>query len=369
MTATDGRLPSSQPHDHLVYLRVFEGCNLHCAHCFIPANPRRFERSRFQDIPAMLAPHIPAGSTVLLQWHGGEPTLMGADYIREGITTLAASGAPYTWRHGIQTNLMAYDGAWKDLYHEHFHGEVGVSWDPLMRMEKGADPNSHPRVLARFEHNLSRLIADGLTPYVVVTAAKTLFAHHANPFGFFSWWQERGVEHVHLERITRTGYARAAWDKVGLDNAAYSHNMARWARAYAAFKKTPAGQRFHLSPFDNLGRSVAGLLAGQPRASGCWSGVCDTRFHTIDGDGYKAGCTALTSEDGNRNAAAVPQLTNAPYQERRDLRVFSCGTCRFRSVCKTGCLALDFDDGSGECSGGLHLFSTLEQLAQERVFP
>lgn len=25
--------------DHLVYLRIHEGCNLWCEHCYIPANP------------------------------------------------------------------------------------------------------------------------------------------------------------------------------------------------------------------------------------------------------------------------------------------------------------------------------------------
>ena len=367
MSAT-GRLPSSQEFDHLVYLRVFEGCNLHCAHCFIPSNPRRLDNDRFARIPDMVSAHIPAGSRILVQWHGGEPTLMGADYIRRGIGQIRTHGENYTWKNGIQTNLMRYGPEWRDLFEEEFGGEVGVSWDPVLRMDKSRRPESHPEVLKQFESNLEKLVGDGLVPYVVVTATKTLFSSYPNPFEFFAWWRDRGVSHVHLERVTKTGYARQNWDWLGLSNAEYSRNMARWARAYTAFKRKNPDVSFFLSPFENLLESTRSRIAGQPAAAGCWSGNCDTRFHTIDGDGYKAGCTALTSESGNKNA--IPVVThrpNASYADRRELRVFNCGSCRFRSICKTGCLALDFDDGSGECSGGLHLFEALENIAHQEL--
>lgn len=370
MNAVQSRLPSSQPFDHLVYLRVFEGCNLHCAHCFIPTNPRRFPEERFADIPQMLDGKIPAGATVLIQWHGGEPTLMGVDYIRNGIKTLRVHGPQYQWRHGIQTNLMRYDAQWSALLHEEFGGEIGVSWDPVIRMAKGANPESHPQVKAQFQKNLAQVVGDGLTPYAVVTATKTLFKAYPNPFEFFAWWRDQGVSHVHLERVTKTGYARNNWNWVGLNNAEYSQNMARWAAAYQVFKRKNPDLLFFLSPFENLLQSVKDSLRGAPKAAGCWSGNCDTRYHTIDGDGYKAGCTALTSEIGNKNAAPIlSKIPNASFADRRELRVFNCGECRFRSVCKTGCLALDFDDGSGECSGGLHLFSKLETIAQQELAP
>lgn len=363
-----GRLPSSQEFDHLVYLRVFEGCNLHCAHCFIPANPRQFEAQRFADIPAMIAPHIPASSRVLVQWHGGEPTLMGPDYVREGIDVLRKTAPQYAWRHGMQTNLMRYDDAWKRIWMDEFGGEVGVSWDPIIRMKKGGRPETHTEVRAQFERNLERLVADGLTPYVVVTASQTLFKAYPNPFQFFAWWRDKGVQHVHLERITKTGYARTNWDWVGVNNAEYSRNMARWAAAYQVFKRNNPGMPFFLSPFENLLESVKDQIRGIPKPAGCWSGHCDTRYHTIDGDGYKAGCTALTSEAGNKNAAPVLSSSpNASFADRRELRVFNCGQCRFRSVCKTGCLALDFDDGSGECSGGIRLFEQLETIARQEI--
>lgn len=357
------RLPSSQPHDHCVYLRVFEGCNLHCQHCFIPSNPKRMTLDDIAALPETLADRIPPGSRVLLQWHGGEPTLMGVDFIRAAIDRLNGSGAPYTWIHGIQTNLMTYDADWRALYEEHFGSEVGVSWDPKIRLLNRRALDSNPAFNARFDARLAQLVQDGLTPYVVVTATKTLFKAFPNPFDFFEHWRVRGVRHVHLERVTPTGYARQNWDFVGLTNHDYAAAMSRWARAYSRYKSSldDPGALF-LSPIDSLSQSVSSLLEGAPQPAGCWSGACDTRFHTVDASGYKRGCTALTSEDDNRASNHRPDY-GADLRETRRLRTFDCARCPFKSICSSGCLALDFDDGSGECSGGYSLFKNLAEIS------
>lgn len=366
-SATDGRLPSSQSFDHLVYLRVFEGCNLHCQHCFIPSNPKRMTLEDIARVPDDLRTRIAPGATILIQWHGGEPTLMGVDFIRRGIEILRENGPEFTWRHGIQTNLMSFDAEWAQLYRDEFGGEVGVSWDPKIRLLNRHAVESNPEFNRRFDEKLSAVIDAGLTPYLVVTAAGSLFKAFPNPFDFFQHWIDRGVRHVHLERITETGYARQNWNTVGLDNAGYSDKMSRWARAYWAFKASRSGPTpLFLSPFENLIDSISSLGEGKPRAHGCWSGACDTRFHTIDAQGYKFGCTALTSEQGNRNSNHGFDL-GSDLKAKRELRQFDCHRCPFRSVCSSGCLALNFDDGSGECSGGYRLFNTLAALSGANV--
>ena len=365
----DGRLPSSADFDHLIYVRVFEGCNLHCQHCFIPTNPKRMTLEDISQIPDQIRGRIAPGSTILIQWHGGEPTLMGPDYIRSGISLLRKNAPEFTWRFGIQTNLMSFNDDWADLYREEFGGEVGVSWDPKIRLLNKHAIDSNPEFNLRFDQKLEQLVNAGLTPYLVVTATKTLFKAFPNPFDFFQHWFDRGVSHVHLERITPTGYARRNWDFVGLSNAEYSDQMSRWMRAYHAFKSTHTGENpFFLSPFENISESAVSLAKGEPQAQGCWSGKCDTRFHTIDADGYKFGCTALTGELGNKNANFQIDL-GSDLREKRELRTYDCHKCPFRKICSSGCLALSFDDGSGECSGGYRLFETATKLAGHSVAP
>lgn len=361
--ATDGRLPSSMEFDHLIYVRVFEGCNLHCQHCFIPSNPKRMGQEDIAAIPEQIKGKIPEGSRILVQWHGGEPTLMGADYIRQGIQTLRETAPQYKWMFGIQTNLMSFDKAWADLYHEEFGGEVGVSWDPKIRLLNKHAVDSNPEFNEKFDAQLDKLVHSNLTPYLVVTATKTLFKAFPNPFDFFQHWVDRGVSHVHLERVTPTGFARQNWEFIGLSNAEYSGNMSRWMRAYQAFKSNLSGPTpLFLSPFENISQSAISLGEGEPQAQGCWSGKCDTRFHTIDAEGYKFGCTALTSEIGNSQTNQTLDL-GSDLKNQRELRTYDCHKCQFRPICSSGCLALSFDDGSGECSGGSELFATATRLA------
>jgi radical SAM protein with 4Fe4S-binding SPASM domain len=364
---TDGRLPSSVDFDHLIYVRVFEGCNLHCQHCFIPSNPKRMSLEDIENIPLQIKDRIAPGSTVLIQWHGGEPTLMGADFIRQGISILRNNAPEYNWRFGIQTNLMSFDEDWEKLYKEEFGGEVGISWDPKIRLLNKHALDSHPEFNKKFDAKLSKLVEVGLTPYLVVTATRTLFKAFPNPFDFFQHWLDRGVHHVHLERVTQTGYARRNWDFIGLSNAEYSDQMSRWMRAYHTLKASRVGEKeFFLSPFENIAESATSLGLGEPQSHGCWSGKCDTRFHTIDAEGYKFGCTALTSEIGNKNTNVQANF-GSDLEQKRELRTYNCHECAFRPICSSGCLALSFDDGSGECSGGYRLFQTATRLAGYEV--
>lgn len=360
---TAAALPFAPDFDHLVYVRVFEGCNLRCEHCFIPANPKRMRDEDVLAIPDKVRAFARPGATILLQWHGGEPTLMGARWMEDAIRSVEAGGPEFRWVHGIQTNLLGYSEEWAGVYRRHFGGEVGVSWDSGIRLLREGDRSSSAEFEARFWPNMERLLADGLDPYLIVTATKEFFTTWANPMRFFAMLEERGIRRAHLERITETGVARLNWGRLGLSNAEYVRHMARYARAYAQWNRGHDQRRLSLSPFDGHFRSVARLLSGQGGGHGCWSGKCDTRFHTIDADGYKVGCTALTAEIGNKRATKELSLDFADLQgERAKRRIVDCAPCEFRSICSSGCLALSMDDGSGECAGGSGLFRAVKEL-------
>jgi len=364
-----GRLPFAPDFDHLIYVRVFEGCNLHCEHCFIPSNPKRMHIDQIARMPEDLARFAKPGARILVQWHGGEPTLFGAAWMREAIEALETAGAGYRFKHGIQTNLMSFDDDWAALYHDKFDGEVGVSWDPKIRLLRRDQPETHQAFDRKFWAQMERLQAHDLQPYLVMTATKTLFEHFRQPMEMFQMLVERGIRRAHLERVTETGFARDNWARVGLNNAAYSRGMARVLRAYVHWLGIAQeyGQTLHLSPFDGLLQSARRLRDGQSGGYGCWSGACDTRFHTFDSNGYKAGCTALTSEIDNVRAKTRP--TEIPdFFKTREERQFHCGSCQFRRICSSGCLALNIEDGSGECSGGHGLFRTaLDLVTDERT--
>ncbi len=348
------RLPFAPAFDHLVYVRIFEGCNIHCEHCFIPSNPKRMSLQDVAGIPELLRGKIPAGSRILIQWHGGEPTLFGAKWLSDAIDSLEAAGPDYTWLHGIQTNLTTFDQSWADLYHRKFGSSVGVSWDHGIRLLRKRDPASNVDFEAQFWPKLASLNDAGLTPFLTVTGTGVFFDAFPNPIDLFEMMEARGVRQLHIERVTKTGYARDAWSRIGVSNQRWSSTMARFLRAYVRWHEAAdGGRKLRISPFDGLIASGAKLARGEAGGSGCLSGNCDTTFHTIDSSGYKRGCTALTSESDNRRADTQEALRIAdPAAEREVRQVYFCSSCEFRKICSSGCLALDVDDGSGECSGG-----------------
>lgn len=367
----EGNIPFGPTFDHLVYVRVFEGCNLRCKHCFIPPNPKSMNHDNIGQIPETLAEKIPEGSRVLLQWHGGEPTMFGPEWMNTALEIIE-NDTRFEWVHGIQTNLLTYSDEWKDIYKKYFGNEVGISWDPKIRIFNGNndEKESNRKYEDIFWTNVDKLVSDGLDPYLVVTGTKVFFEYFKNPIDFFELMSSKGIKKAHIERITATGFARRNWLEVGVNNREYSHYMSRFAKAYTVWsnKKNETGENnLFLSPFDGLFNSVTDKLNGKSGGYGCWSGHCDTRFHTIDSNGYKTGCTAVNSEVDNKNAndKFLINLENLEG-ERTERQIYYCNSCDFRTICNTGCLAIDFDDGSGECSGGKRFFETVQDIIVRR---
>lgn len=360
--------PTTRSFDHLVYLRIFEGCNLHCKHCFIPSNPKKIDFEKLKEVPKLLEKRIPIGSKILLQWHGGEPTLLGKEYISEGIKIIQEFGKDYEWIHGIQTNLMNYDSSWNELYRTSFDNEVGVSWDPIIRGFKSGDESTRfERFNEQFWQQIKLMNDSEINIYLVMTATKTLFNYFKNPFDLFELLYQHKIKNAHLERITNTGYARENWNEVGLNNKEYSEYMSRFYKAYKLWNINNPTKKIALSPFDGLEESVHKLeMNDQPEGYGCWSGKCDTTFHTIDSNGYKMGCTAVTSEfDNPKNKSVVITLfgkNNIDLVKEREIRQAPCQTCEFLKICSSGCLTTRKIDESNECSGGKILFQNMRNF-------
>lgn len=340
--------------DHLVYLRVHEGCNLWCDHCYIPANPKRMSLEDIGAVPTTISGFAKPGDHIRLQWHGGEPTIVGATWMRKAIETIEGN-TNFQWSHDIQTNLMSYSKEWGSLYNEHFDGHIGVSWDPVIRMSKKS-PDGNALYESSFRANLAQAVADGLSISLTITATKHFFDRFRNPLRLFSLLEEMGVKEAHIERLTKIGRARDTWGSIGVNHSQYSDGMTRILRGYQAYLN--AGGQVRLSPFD----SMLDAFNSKDPGLGCWSGACDSRFHTIDANGYKSGCTALTSEfDNTRSKVAVIHIEN--IGQAREAHQSMCTSCSFKSVCSSGCLALEVNDGSGECAGASGLLATAKNIA------
>lgn len=380
----------------MLYLRVFEGCNVYCEHCFIPNNPKKMDQEDFTESKVIKLlgqnSNLKDGDTIYIQWHGGEPTALGLDYLKNAIEKTQGNSV-YKYKNGIQTNLITFSDdpvGWSNFYKTYFDNNVGVSWDYSIRhlKKKGTQEETNALYEDKFWSNVNLAKEYGLNLYFVITLTKELTKKFKNPMDLVEFLVGKSITHVNFERITKTGEARLNWDKLGLNNAEYSSYMSKLFNAYFLYKKNNPEITINISPFDGLIGSVESLLASirdgviiKPKGYGCWSGSCDTNFHTVDATGYKSGCTALNSEQDNSNKALNNHLTgkkiiwlnNEKTQENKFLKLraerkVSCKSCEFNSICSSGCLSVEKWDDSGECSGGRNLFATIKKrLSMENI--
>lgn len=348
----------SNIYDYVFYIRIFEGCNVSCEHCFIPSNPKKMDiediRQSFIKIVDILGEQS-KDKRILLQFHGGEPSIMGSSFINECIEIYKE--LPCNVDFGIQTNLTLLNDDLLDIYKNKItKGQFGVSWDIDIRKLKQANECFE----TIFWDNWKRVLATNIDPVVTMTTTSKFFNHFNSFLKLYAFCFKNNIKNLHLERLTRTGYARGNWNNIGVKNLKYSESMLNIGLDYFRFKSMKDID-LSISPFDGLLKSVSSVIEGDKVFSyGCWSGGCDTGFHTFDSDGYKSSCTALNSEENNKSS--IVNIVSKDTMKNLVLRREKCGNCEFSKICSSGCGALDFYDDSKECSGGFKLFQGIKKF-------
>ena len=145
--------------------------------------------------------------------------------------------------NGIQTNLMNFHEKtedWVKLYKDYFDGHLGISWDYKIRHFKVNNltaEEDYNKFESLFWNNVKLAQNNGIELYMVITVTKLFFEYFKNPFDFFEFISSKGIKKLNFERITKTGFARETWEKLGLSNKEYSQNMSRFFKAYKLFQK------------------------------------------------------------------------------------------------------------------------------------
>lgn len=347
--------------DHLFYFRITEACNLHCDHCFIPNNPKKINKAQLSDFIRLIKVKAKPGSIVLIQFHGGEPTIAGVDNLEWWANAILSELPNYKVRFRIQTNLYLDPRLYLRFIQQYCDNEIGVSWDFKIRKTKTGHGDRNASYEDTFWENHRFLLENGIVPFFVITGTKPFFEWAIRSNAMINWAKEKGVSLIHIERLTKVGNAVDTWSEIGVTNIQHSLYMTNLLRQYKQAKSR--GQNLHISPFDGLLESVRHMDSAS--SYGCHSGHCDSRFHTFDAEGYKFGCTALNStQDIQEKVIRIIDPKNNSFSSARKLRQGECENCEFKIICSSGCMATDVEDGSGECSGGKILFNALKSIVE-----
>jgi len=123
---------------HIVTKTVGATCNLHCSYCYYlykesllgSSGSGHSRRISDEQLETFICQYI-AGQdhdTVLFNWHGGEPALLGLDFYRKAVALQRKYADGKQIKNDFQTNGVLLDEAWCEFFKQHgFH--VGLSID------------------------------------------------------------------------------------------------------------------------------------------------------------------------------------------------------------------------------------------------
>jgi uncharacterized protein len=137
-------------------IRITDRCNLNCTYCYVDSETRRTSRVKIGiESFARLYAEVLSGhfGYVTIVWHGGEPTLVGADYLEQVIALQAKYKAGgVVVRNSIQTNTTAVTPRMIEVFKRYdigvgvsidapadIHSQMRVSWDGHSSLSKVMD--------------------------------------------------------------------------------------------------------------------------------------------------------------------------------------------------------------------------------------
>lgn len=326
--------------DVVIFLRVVQGCNLNCSHCFTLGNEDKLLTTPFEYVEKFLSAikkNIdPLRGVVYL--HGGETFLAKLSYLRE-VTTLVRQ--LYGNKMGIipQTNLVyKIDEEYIDFIKEHCDGHIGVSWDAKIRFGSIKSENA-VRQERLFFSNLDKLIQAGIKVHINMTVQKHLLEY--DPIEIAKKFA--GVNSIDFEHLTVFNETTAK----------LKPNLKAWALWLD--KLTEYYQYMDVSwclpQIDLFTQSLQSGMTYQ-----CKCNCCDRRTHTLNPNGSTGFCPDNSYIDPSSHVDVMvsdwptyaEKAHEAFIKRLTTLNTENCFQCEHYNECGGNCEDTLFDD-SGEC--------------------
>jgi radical SAM protein with 4Fe4S-binding SPASM domain len=185
---------------NVIYLRVVQGCNLNCKHCFTLGDKDPYLLTDLKQIEKFLysiKKNVdPQKATFYI--HGGETFLSPYSHLSE-VNTLIRSIFPEIPKDIIpQTNLLyKVDDEFINFVKTEYRGTIGVSWDADIRFGS-ISINKKTEQEQLFFGNLKKLIEAGINVHISITAQKYLLNY--DPIEIVNMFN--GVDSIDFELLT-----------------------------------------------------------------------------------------------------------------------------------------------------------------------
>lgn len=327
---------------NVIYLRVVQGCNLNCTHCFTLGNKDPYmvtDLNYIEDFLSSIKDNVnPQKATFYI--HGGETFLAPYSHLAD-VNKIIRSKFPNMRMDIIpQTNLLyTIDDEFINFVKDEYRSTIGVSWDADIRFGSIAI-NKKTDQENLFFSNLKQLLDNGIKVHIAITAQKHLLNY--DPLEIVKMFD--GVDSIDFELLTTfdeqtrnlkpNNKKWATWLEKLVDY--YQHNKTTWCLPQIdLFTKT--------------------LIAGN--LFDCKCNCCDKRTFTLNPNGTVGLCPDKTYVEPFSTTTEMRQDWATFQNKSLDVMMKKlvemdhhtmCYTCEHYDICGGNCDASLFDD-SDEC--------------------
>jgi uncharacterized protein len=182
-----------------VRLLILQGtpfCNIDCSYCYLPdrTNRARMQPGTIDAVVRHLIADDLLGPHLTINWHAGEPLVLGIPFYRDALPRLAPlSSAGTHVVHSVQTNGTLIDEDWCRFFREHAI-RVGVSVDGPATLHDGfrrdrRGRGTHARCMQGIRH-----LRDAGVPFSVITVLTERSVDHADEL--YAFYLDHGIKVV-----------------------------------------------------------------------------------------------------------------------------------------------------------------------------
>ena len=319
-----------------IIVKLTTACNLACSYCSegdkAPEQlPKELLYKMIDEYPALLAHTGDRYASIL--WHGGEPLLVGQDYLRDVMTYARERLRDYDVKFLMQTNGTLVDEAWIALFQE-FSISAGVSLDGYRALhDKNRRTRDHRPTFDTIRANIERMREAGVLGGSLMVLNT---AHPVDVDELFAFLQESGIS-CKIHPVIPCGRAERRVDS----DAVYQNYVTLMKELYR--RSLALDHPADISPLSDILRA---LIAGEPLSECSYSGHCGDSFLCLYANGRMGFCgrTSDMEEYAYGDLREVSLLdaylsvSAARVRQRQSyLKVHECGTCEDWQLCHGGC--------------------------------
>lgn len=320
--------------DYNIYIKLTNGCNLKCKHCFneIMGNHNSMSDKTLDKTIEWLKSfknnHL--NDTINISLHGGEPML----YDLDKIIYLLDSTKDLNLKWCITTNLMY------PLTAKHF--KIFDRMKPfddkpmIMTSYDYGDLRFDSEFLRGFwKSNVQMIISENIDVQPIICISDYV-VKNIKPEDVFDLMKSLGIKRFNFERITETG--RASQNHIKPLN----RDADKWLlNAFKVYENS----EFEIPLFEAIEQSFKGVFLG------CRARQCMSTVITINPDGTIASCPNMANNTyGNLDGIdKCKHCDLIAFEKQIDME---CFLCPFYKYCNGDCCQLKFDETG---CGGLKL--------------